>query len=227
MKSFILVTFFILPTISSAAQLTLKSSVVNRELEATSKETGDDGKLSSTGNIHYGIALEIPLSKSFRTNFGVEQKKFQFDNTDTPEPIEGEETIDAVDSFIGIKWIVFSRTALRLDFHYEEDIAFTQNVLGKAELFKEGITYLSVNLDQILYLSAKMYAGFKLGSEILISSNEIESRAETHYGLFLNYNTFMGAFEFYGEMKNVIKDTKDLEFVQSDLSLHLDLTVRF
>lgn len=216
---------FLLPSLSSAARLTLKTSMVNRDLEASSKTTGEEGKLSSVGNFHYGMAIELPLSKSFRTNFGVQQKSFQFNNED--EDIEGESTLETVDSFIGIKWVIFSRTALRLDFHYEEDIAFKQNALQKAELFKEGITYLSANLDQILYLSASVYAGFKLGSEVLISSDEIESRTETHYGLFINYNTFLGAFEMYAELRNVFKATEELDFTQKDLALNLDYTVRF
>ena len=225
MKALILFLFLITSTLSEAARFTLKTSLNNRTLTATDKETGAEGELESEGNFHYGVNIELPFTKSFRWNFGGQMKTYTFDNEE--EEIASEEKIDTFDSYIGFKWIMFSRTAIRVDFHYSEDIAFTINGSDKAELFKEGITFIDTNFDQILYLSPRFYAGFKVGTETLISSDEILSRSEIHYGLFMNFNTFLGIIEISGELKNVSKDTDTLDFEQNDLGLNLDYTVRF
>lgn len=197
----------------------------NRTLEATDKVTGNEGKLEATGNFHYGLNLEFSLSKSFRANIGAWQRSYSFNNE--KEIIADEPTIDTTDVYLGFKWIVFSRTALRFDFHFADEVAFTQNTSNQAVLFKEGITFIDVNFDQIVYLTAKFYLGFKLGSELLISSSDIESRSEIHYGAFLNYNSFLGALEVYLQLKDVTKDTEDLDFVQNDINLNLNYTLRF
>ena len=225
MKVLVVAIFIISPLLANAARLTLKTSLNTRALTATSKANGDEGKIEGQGNFHYGLAIESSLSKNFRWGFGGEIKNYSFDNED--DVIAGEERVETIDSYIGFKWIMFSRSALRFDFHYEEDIAFTINGDNEAELFKEGITYIDANFDQILYLSPRFYFGFKVGTELLMSSDELITRDEIHYGLFMNFNTIIGVIEISGEYKSVKKDIDTLDFEQEDISMFLDYTVRF
>lgn len=222
-----LLTFILNLTAAQAAfRMTLLSSVGSKKLAGQDPSTAADGVLISNGNFNYGLKFSVGLSASWHILAGYEASSYAFDNTENI--LEGDTGISANSTEIGMRWILFSRTALRFLFNLEDSIGFKVNAASRAVLYKENLKYLSLYYDQIVYLGSTIFGGFKVGYDLPTSGSEITDRQGSKYGIFVTVNTSgWGQFETYFELKNITKYDDQLEYIEKDSNLNISYTVGF
>lgn len=223
--SIFFILFYFQTNVEAAFRVSLLTSISSKQINAEDS-VGEDGTLISNGNFTYGLGFSYGLSQSWHVLLGHESKTYAFDNTE--KVIAEDESISVGMSYIGLRWILFTRTSLRFLINSEENIGYEVNSDGKAILYKEGLNYMSLYYDQIVYLGVSLFAGFKVGYEMTSSSTLIEERSASKYGVFMTLNTSgWGQVEAYYEFRNITKSDENLNFVENDANLNLTYTVGF
>ena len=184
-------------------------------------DTGEEGKLVSNTNFHYGVHFAYLAGKGFQFLLDYSNKSYSFDNTQ--EIITGEESFSLTKTSIGMRWIAHPRVALRLHLNFDEDIVFTVDENNQALIEPEKIMYPSIFYDQILFLGGTMYSGFKLGYELGGAGETIKNRTALQYGVFAVLN----AFEINYMVKNITKENDTLEFTETESALNFIYLFRF
>jgi len=210
----------------AVVRFSLLTSFSSKKLVGEDLITATEGTIVSNANMTYGLKMSYGLSPSWHFLLGHEIRNYAFDNTENI--IAGEEAIDANTTEIGMRWIVFSRTALRFLFLMDDSVAFKVDANNKAVLYTENLKYFSIYYDQIVYLGTTIFAGFKIGTDLPTSGNDIIDRTGTKYGVFITLNTTgLGQFEGYFEMKESYKEDDNLSYTENDANLNITYTVGF
>jgi hypothetical protein len=202
----------------------LIGSLYSKKLIGENAVSGVSGEVVSNTNINYGLEFEYSISRSLRFLGSYKSRTVEFDNTD--DVITGETIFNTSASSMGLKWILFSRTALRFIYNLEKDLGF-KVVNDKAEIFVENSNYLTVFYDQIIFLGKSIYSGFRLGSDITSSGDRLSDRNATRYGVFITMNSGMGQLESFFEVKNIAKSSSSLDFTEKDSILHFTYRLIF
>lgn len=227
MRNLLIIMTFLTASLSAHAfRMTLLTSFDSKKLTGTDAATQADGNLISNANFNYGLNLSFGFSKNLHLLLGYQSRSYDFDNTENI--IEGESAVDANKTEIGLRWILFARTALRFNIVSEDTIGFSVNANNRVELFTENINYLNIYYDQIVYMGGRFFGGFKVGYDIPANGTEIQDRSSTKYGVFVTMNTSgLGQFEGYFEIINTDKSDDNLAYTESDQNFNLNWTVSF
>ena len=225
MKNLVLCLLLILSPQAFAWKLALNSALFDTTLRGEDITTGDNGRLISQGNFSYGLQLELPYSRRLKTLIGYENRRIRFDNS--TGVIRSENSITTNSFSLGFRWILFSKTAVNFKVHTLEDLAFTRDNLSQAVLFKETLSYGSIELRQILYLKPRFYFGLKVGGSTLLSGDQIESRRGYDVGAFGNWTTRLGIFQLTYDYIEVEKFTANLEVKNTTTRCGLNYIMRF
>ena len=212
-----------IPSFSFAQQFRFgfSGSILSDKITGIDNDTGEEGKLVSNTNFHYGIHFAYLMGSGFQILLDYQNKSYDFDNTQ--EIITGEESFSLTKTSIGMRWIAHPRIALRLHLNFDEDIVFTVDENNQALIEPEKIIYPSIFYDQILFLGGSMYSGFKVGYELGGTGETIKNRTALQYGLFAVLN----AFEINYMIKNITKENDTLEFTETESALNFIYLFRF
>jgi hypothetical protein len=207
----------------------ITSSSYSKKIFGKSSTSSTKAKIVSNWNIHSGLELEYSITKYLRVLGSYASRPIEFNNSKST--INRDTSFNTSSMIFGLKWIVFSRTALRFLYNIEKDIGF-EVAAGKTEIYSDNTSYLTVIYDQIIFLGPSiystfrhrgnsMYSGFRLGYDLGINGQRLSNKKVIRYGIFGVLNSYIGQFEAYFELKNITKDSSNYDFTEEDSILHI------
>ncbi len=222
-KLFLIITFIILSCNSYGAQfgLNLGGQIFSKSLNGTLTGTDTEGKLVSNGNFHYGIKTGFSMTNSIALLIEYNSREVDFDNSNNI--ISGEEVFKVDSTSVGLRFILMPRVAIRTMYTMEKDLGFELDGNNKAVIYTEDIGYLTIYYDQIVFLSAGMYSGFKLGYDLPASGANNLDRTGTRINLFANIHNFETSYE----LRSFTKNNSTLDFVEKDAVLTISYRLTF
>jgi hypothetical protein len=227
MKYFI-VLFLITYSARSFAKgfkLALIGTHTGKSLSARNTTLSSDGTIVSNSNTQYGLGLDIALNVNWQLLLDYSSMPYQFDNS--KNLITGAEKFSLSSIGAGLRYILFSRTALRLMLNSFDDLGLDVRS-AQVEIYRESLIQGIIHLDQIVYLGKIIFVGFKVGYGTELSGDKIQNRVSTSYGAFVTYNTGgLGHIESFYELESIKKEDDSLEYVENNSSLSFMYSVKF